>query len=175
MIVSEIFPVMARHSMHHVSSRFFLMTTKTIQAPMRKCVFYEDLMTYRDSRRKVQILLDQTALPLLWESTWNQWKHLLGAIIHVKATFVQNGRYRHRKGGWELETWQSPLPSRIEVTLPENILIKSQRPVKPIIALDSLPKPLSKFECDWNLRRSRETICDDSVLGLAFRAILRSL
>ena len=96
------------------------MTTKAIQAPMRKCVFYEHLMTYRDSRRKVQILLDQTALPLLWEPTWNQWKHLLGAIIHVKATFVQNGRYRHRKGGWELETWQSPLPSRIEVTLPEN-------------------------------------------------------
>jgi hypothetical protein len=96
------------------------MSTKTIQAPMRKCVFYEDLMKYRDSRRNLEILLDQAAVPLLWDPTWNQWKHLLGATICVKAPFVQNGRYRHRKGEWELETWQSPLPSRIEVTLPEN-------------------------------------------------------
>jgi hypothetical protein len=76
---------------------------------------------YRDSRHNVEILLDQAALPLLWDPTWNQWKHLLGATVAVKATFVQNGQYRHRKGEWELQTWQSALPSRIEVRLPDSI------------------------------------------------------
>lgn len=96
-------------------------STTTIPAPLRKFVFYGRLALYRDVRRKLEILLDQAAMPLLWDATWNQWKHLLAATIRVKATFVQSGKYRHRKGEWELMTWETALPSGIEVTLPENI------------------------------------------------------
>ena len=96
-------------------------TTKTIPAPLRKFVFYEDHAVYRDSRHKVEIPFDQAAVPLLWDSSWNQWKHLLGARISVKATFVQSGKYRQHAGAWDLVRWETALPSRIEVTLPANI------------------------------------------------------
>jgi hypothetical protein len=85
-------------------------------------VFYDQLALYRDVRRKLEIQLDQAAMPLLWDTSWNQWKHLLGATIRVKATFIQSRKYRHRKGNWELMTWGTALPSGIVVTLPENIV-----------------------------------------------------
>jgi len=91
------------------------------QAPLRKVAFYNDHAIFRDSRRKVEILFDQTLLPLLWDSGWNQWKHLLGVKIGVKATFIQNGRYFHCGGAWQLAQWETALPSRIEVGLPLNI------------------------------------------------------
>ncbi len=95
--------------------------TKRIRAPLRKFAIYEDRAVYRDARRKLEILLDQTAVPLTWDPTWNQWKHLLGAKIGVKATFVHSGDYRHRAGEWHLVKWETALPSRIVVTLPGNI------------------------------------------------------
>jgi hypothetical protein len=58
---------------------------------------------------------------LLWDSSWNQWKHLLGAKIGVKATFIQSCRYHHYAGAWHLARWETALPSRIEVALPSNI------------------------------------------------------
>jgi hypothetical protein len=60
-------------------------------------------------------------LPLLWDSTWNQWKHCLGAKIGIRATFIQSGKYQHRASAWHLVEWQTALPSRIEVALPVNI------------------------------------------------------
>jgi hypothetical protein len=72
--------------------------TKQFRAPLRKCVFYDDRAIYRDSRRKLKVSFDHASLPLLWDSTWNQWKHLLGAKIGVKATFVQGGKYLERAG-----------------------------------------------------------------------------
>jgi hypothetical protein len=96
-------------------------TTKTVRAPLRKFVFYEDSAIYRDSRHKVEILFDQASVPLMWDASWNQWKHLLGARISVKATFVHSGKYRRRAGVWHLVRWETALPSRIEVTLPANI------------------------------------------------------
>lgn len=95
--------------------------TKIIRAPVRKFVFYEGHAIYRDSRHKVEILFDQAAAPLLWDPSWNQWKHLLGAKINVKATFVQSGKYRQRAGTWHLVRWETALPGRLEVTLPANI------------------------------------------------------
>jgi hypothetical protein len=94
---------------------------KHFRAPLRKVAFYNDHAIYRDSRRKLEVLFDQTSLPLLWDSSWNQWKHLLGTKIGVKATFIQCGKYQQRAGAWHLAQWETGLPSRIEVALPSNI------------------------------------------------------
>jgi hypothetical protein len=69
-------------------------------------------------RRKLEFWLDPAALNTLWDRTWNQWKHLLGTKIEVEGTFVQSGKYRRRGGEWELVTWETALPSRLEVKLP---------------------------------------------------------
>ncbi len=57
----------------------------------------------------------------VWDATWNQWKHLLGTKAELKATFVLSGKYRRRRGQWELVNWQTALPSRVEVKLPADI------------------------------------------------------
>jgi hypothetical protein len=95
--------------------------SKHFRAPLRKFAFYHDRAVYRDSRRRLEVLFDQASLPLSWDSTWNQWKHLLGAKIGVRATFVQSGKYHHRADKWHLVKCETTLPSRIEVTLPANI------------------------------------------------------
>ena len=92
-----------------------------MQVPLRNCRFYEDRAVYRDARRKLEITFDQAAMPLSWDSTWNQWKHLLGAKVSVKAAFIQSGKYQHRGEAWHLVKWETALPSRIVVTLPVNI------------------------------------------------------
>jgi len=94
---------------------------KHFRAPLRKVAFYNDHAIFRDSRRKLEILFDQASLPLLWDSSWNQWKHLLGTKIGVKATFIQSGKYHHHSGAWHLAQWETALPSRIEVALPSDI------------------------------------------------------
>lgn len=90
-------------------------------APLRNFCFYADHAIYRDARRRLEIMVDQAAMPLVWNPTWNQWKHLLGAKAGVKATFVQTGVYRMKDGEWTLVTWERSLPSRIKVTLPGDI------------------------------------------------------
>jgi hypothetical protein len=94
---------------------------KQFRVPLRNVEFHNDHAVYRDSRRKLEILFDQASLQFQWDSSWNQWKHLLGAKVSVKAAFVQSGKYQHRAGTWHLVQWQAALPSRIEVTLPANI------------------------------------------------------
>ncbi len=94
---------------------------KQFRAPLRKVEFYKDHAIYRDSRRKLEIFFDQASLPLLWDSSWNQWKHLLGAKIGIKATFTQSGKYQHRADTWHLVKWETAVPSRLEVALPANI------------------------------------------------------
>jgi curved DNA-binding protein CbpA len=94
---------------------------KHFRAPLRRVAFYNDHAIYRDSRRKLEVLFDQTSLPLLWDSSWNQWKRLLGTKIGVKATFIQSGKYQQRAGAWHLAQWETALPSRIEVALPSSI------------------------------------------------------
>src|SRR6266436_2264062 len=73
---------------------------KHFRASLRNVAFYNDHAIYRDSRRKLEVLFDQASLPLLWDSSWNQWKQLLGTKIGVKATFIQSGKYQHRAGAW---------------------------------------------------------------------------
>jgi hypothetical protein len=83
--------------------------------------FYDDRAVYRDPRRKLEVWLDQSAMPVIWDATWNQWKHLLGAKIEVRGMFVESGRYRHRGGEWHLLKWETALPSRLELKLPPDI------------------------------------------------------
>ena len=91
---------------------------RRFHVPLRRCDFYDDRALCRDVRRKLEFWLDPAALHTLWDRTWNQWKHLLGTKIEVDGTFVQSGKYRKRRGEWELVTWETALPSRLEVKLP---------------------------------------------------------
>ena len=86
--------------------------------PVRQCDFYEDRALCRDVRRKLEFWLDPALSHTLWDPTWNQWKHLLAAKMEVDATFVQSGKYRKRRGEWELVSWEIALPSRLAVKLP---------------------------------------------------------
>lgn len=89
--------------------------------PLRKCAFYDDRVIYRDARRKCELIFDHTVLPLSWDSSWNQWKHLLGTKIGLNATFIRSGKYQRRGEAWHLIHWETALSSRIEVRLPVNI------------------------------------------------------
>lgn len=90
------------------------------RAPLRRVEFHNDHAIYRDSRHKLEVFFDRASLPLLWDPSWNQWKHLLGTKISIKATFIQSGKYQQRAGAWHLVQWQTALPSGIEVALPAN-------------------------------------------------------
>jgi hypothetical protein len=94
---------------------------RRFHAPLRKCDFYDDRALYHDARRKLEFWIDHASLGLVWNSSWNQWKHLLGASMQVNAAFVQTGRYRYRQGKWELVSQEMALPSLLEVKLPANI------------------------------------------------------
>lgn len=94
---------------------------RQFHALLRKCEFYDDRALYRDAHRKLEFWIDHAALHMVWDSSWNQWKHLLGTKMQVNATFVQSGTYRHRHGKWELVSQETALPSRLEVKLPAGI------------------------------------------------------
>jgi len=97
------------------------------RAPLRRCDFYNDRALYRDLGRKLEVCLDPGVLPLVWDATWNQWKHLLGTKAELKATFVLSGKNRRRRGQRELVNWETALPSRLEVKLPEDTQSQIER------------------------------------------------
>jgi hypothetical protein len=90
-------------------------------APLRNFDFYDDRAIYRDVRRKLEVTLDQSTMPIRWDATWNRWRHLLGTKVELQGTFVQTGKYRHRNGQWNMVKWETALPSRIHVKVPANI------------------------------------------------------
>ena len=94
---------------------------RRFRAPLRHFDFYNDRAIYRDVRRKLEVTLDQSAMPMAWNATWNQWRHLLGAKIELQGTFVKTGKYRHRGSEWDLVEWETALPSRVHVRLPADI------------------------------------------------------
>ncbi|MGH9736227.1 MAG: hypothetical protein ACRD8A_16745 [Candidatus Acidiferrales bacterium] len=100
-------------------------TTRRVRVPLRKCTFYNDLALFRGIAQKCEITFDQSTLPLSWDSTWNQWKHLLGVEVWVRAVFIQSGNYRRRGEAWHLVNWGTALPSRIELALPANVAEKA--------------------------------------------------
>jgi hypothetical protein len=87
---------------------------------LRRCDFYDDRALCRDMRRKLEFWLDPAVMHTVWDRTWNQWRHLLGAKIEVEGAFVRSGKFRKRRGEWELVTWEIALPSRLEVKLPSD-------------------------------------------------------
>ena len=93
---------------------------RRFHVPLRNCDFYEDRALCRDGRRKLEFWLDPAAVHTFWDRTWNQWKHLLGTKIEVDGTFVQSGKCGKRRGEWEFVTWETALPSRLEVKLPSD-------------------------------------------------------
>lgn len=103
---------------------------RRFRAPFRRIEFFDGYAIYRDGRRKVEVLLDPGCLPLVWDSSWNQWKHLASIKIGIDAAFVQTCAYRFQRGQWYLDTWEAALPSRLNVTLPPNaaeLIQKAQR------------------------------------------------
>ncbi len=97
------------------------MSLRRLTLLLRRGEFLADRVVCRDPRRKVEVWLDGGLLPLRWDVTWNQWKHWLKSRIEVEATLVHAGRYRLHQGEWRLVNWQAALPSRLQVTLPENL------------------------------------------------------
>ena len=94
---------------------------RRFRAAMRHCDFYNDRALYRDVRRRLELWMDPAVLHMTWDATWNQWKHLLATKMEVSTTFVQSGKYRRRRGEWELVQWETALPSRVHVKLPDEI------------------------------------------------------
>jgi hypothetical protein len=91
------------------------------RALLRKVEFLNDRAVYRDSRRKVEVFLDDLLFPLSSDPTWNQWKHLVGSKFGVDGTFVTCGKYRIRNGEWNLVKWETALPSRTQISLPADL------------------------------------------------------
>jgi hypothetical protein len=91
---------------------------RRFRAPLRRFEFYSDRALYRDPRRKLEVLIDQSAMPIIWDQTWNQWKRFLPTKVEIQATFVEAGKYRHRGSEWQLVKWETALPSRLSIKLP---------------------------------------------------------
>lgn len=94
---------------------------QSFTASLRNFCFYADHAVYHDARRRLEITVDQAAMPLVWDPTWNQWKHLLDADAYVEATFLRTGVYRMKNREWSFVTWEKSLPSRTRVKLPADI------------------------------------------------------
>jgi hypothetical protein len=85
---------------------------------LRKCDFYQERALCRDPARRLEFWIDPAAVPLVWDASWNRWKHLLGLKMEVEGTFVQSGKYRQRNNEWQLVRWETGLPSRLHIRLP---------------------------------------------------------
>ena len=94
---------------------------RRFRAPLRSFDFHNDRAIYHDVRRKLEVTLDQSAMPIVWDATWNHWRHLLGIKVELQGTFIQTGMYRQRRGEWHLVKWEAALPSRVRVKLPADI------------------------------------------------------
>jgi hypothetical protein len=94
---------------------------RRFRAPLRNFDFYDDRAIYHDARRKLEVTLDKSAMPITWDATWNRWRHLSGVKVELQGTFVQTGKYRCRNGQWNLVKWETALPSRIRVKIPPSI------------------------------------------------------
>ena len=105
-----------RHLLSYVPDR----VQRSFRAPLRRIDFFNGYAVYRDCRRKVEVFIDPCLLPLDWDPTWNQWKHLMGGKFGIAGTFVETGKYRFRKGAWTLARWQTAIPSRVSLTLPSD-------------------------------------------------------
>jgi hypothetical protein len=102
---------------HRIVSFLPIMSTRRFRAAMRRIDFQNGHAVFRDARRRILVQLDPVVLPVGFDATWNQWKHLLGAKIGIDAECVATGKYRFDSGDWSLITWHTALPSRTRVSL----------------------------------------------------------
>lgn len=90
-------------------------TERRFRAPLRRIDFLHDHAVYRDPRRKVEIVLDPVILPIAWEPTWNQWKHLLPTKIGLEGTFRSQRKVsaalRHLASGFLVLRRTQPRPT----------------------------------------------------------------
>jgi hypothetical protein len=104
------------------------MTSRRASLLLRSCEFFADRVVCRDPRRKLEVWLDPNLLPgVPWDLTWNHWKHWLPTRLEVQATFVRAGKYRLTQGDWILRTWHAALPSRLRVTVPDDLAADVER------------------------------------------------
>ena len=94
---------------------------RTFAFPLRRLDFFSDHAILRDPRRKLEVLIDHQLLPLKWDQSWSQWRHLISASIEISADFVRTGKYRKRDGQWCLDEWGTALPSTTETAVPSEV------------------------------------------------------
>jgi hypothetical protein len=103
---------------------------RTVPVALRKLDYFGDYAILRDHHRKIEVLIDHQLLPLRWDPTWSQWRHLITAAVEISADFIHTGRYRKRRGEWKLIEWDTALPSRTELEMPEGLeeeILKARR------------------------------------------------
>jgi hypothetical protein len=83
---------------------------RTFVFPLRRLDFFSDYAIVRDAHRKLEALVDPQLLPLKWDQTWSQWRHLISGSIEISSDFVRTGKYRKHEGEWRLEEWETALP-----------------------------------------------------------------
>ena len=94
---------------------------RKVPVPLRKLDYFDDYAILRDRNRRLEVLIDHQLLPLRWDPTWSQWRQHISATVQISAEFIHTGRYRKRKGEWKLIEWDTALPSRTELELPEGV------------------------------------------------------
>src|SRR6516162_5518173 len=138
---------------------------RRFRAPLRKFEFYSDRALYRDPRRKLEVLVDQSAMPLIWDQTWNQWKHFLPTKVEIQATFVEAGKYRHRGGEGQLVKWETAVPSRLTIKLPAGTAEQVETARKTYHRFgqfsDALARIRERIEREPMERRDLQRICWD--------------
>ncbi len=95
---------------------------RRLKIRLRSFEFLPGRLGFLDPRRKLEVWLDSGLLNgFRWDTSWNNWKHWLRSAIEVDATFVNSARYRYGKGEWKVCSWWTTLPSRIALTVPEQL------------------------------------------------------
>jgi hypothetical protein len=128
---------------------------RRFHVPLHKCEFYDGLALCRDAQRKLEVWFDPALLHANWQPTWNQWKRFLGTKIEVDATFVRSGKYRKRRGEWQLDTWETALPSRISIKLPADFQHQIESAKVSVTGTDSTRAHLNRSVCASNTTRWR--------------------
>jgi len=141
------------------------MQERRFHAPLRSFDFYDDRAIYRDARRKLEATLDHSAMPIIWDTTWNRWRHLLGAKVELQGTFVETGKYQRRNGQWSLNKWETALPSRIHVKVPANIAEHTEAARKSYLRFgqfsDALGQIRARIEREPMGREQLRSLCWD--------------
>jgi hypothetical protein len=60
-------------------------TRRTIPVPLRKLDYFDDYAILRDHKRKIEVLIDHQLLPLRWDPSWSQWRHLIARRKNAHA------------------------------------------------------------------------------------------